>query len=443
MNSTFPFSAHSDVLEAPIPDTIEGIHKLLDEIKSRGRSVVQAGIWPEASALYRRAIEISKSDTFVTAATPELQQQQQQLAVLYANLSLTDGKMNLWETAKDVALLATKSDPEYVKGWWRLGQAQAALKYYKEAIVSLEKGVSLEPDNKALQKELLKMKDCASKAKKDDTTAKKDVVTSSEKPNTTMKTKLSTGTSQSTTKKSEDTTTTTTDDVMEVDLEGTTFTQSEHIKGYKIVNGKKTSFFHNELSEEAKQLIGDIAPKKLDPSNTTSATGLSSTAASLGTDGTNTTTTSAWNQAGTWEEKNVTTWASSTLESNLLQCQYILPVSSPAPNAIVTVTKVIITNGNASVASVRGKKRYMYEYSITVHWKFQHDTVSAEGTLEFPDIDGTCSLGDGYDASHYIVTTTTDDSVRPVLDSFVHKQGLRNVLHDTIDDWVRTFQKTY
>ena len=45
------------------------------------------------------------------------------------------------------------------------------------------------------------------------------------------------------------------------------FTKSDHVKGYKVVNGKKTSYFHRELTEEEKNMIGDIAPKRLDDSN--------------------------------------------------------------------------------------------------------------------------------------------------------------------------------
>lgn len=74
---------------------------------------------------------------------------------------------------------------------------------------------------------------------------------------------------------------------MEIDDEAE-FTKSDHVKGYKIVNGKKTSFFHNELSEEAAKLIGDIAPKKLEMQPAAEPT--------VQYDG-----GSVWNKAGTWE----------------------------------------------------------------------------------------------------------------------------------------------
>lgn len=141
--------------------------------------------------------------------------------------------------------------------------------------------------------------------------------------------------------------TTTKVDAMEIDEE-TSFTKSEPIKGYKIVNGKKTSYFHNELSEEAAKLIGDIAPKKLtenNGNNNNNNNGSNIVGSGKNNNDTITTTdgTSAWNKAGTWEERDVTTWAIETIEKQLQSVQYTLPESSPAPNATVHTKKVTKT----------------------------------------------------------------------------------------------------
>jgi hypothetical protein len=213
-------------------------------------------------------------------------------------------------------------------------------------------------------------------------------------------------------------------------VEGVDFTTSEHVKGYKIVNGKKTSYFHNELTDQAKALIGDIAPKKLDPvvgSATGTATGEKGK--------------SVWNQAGTWEEKNVSTWAIESLQAQLEATVFQLPLSSPAPGASVTVTSAVVT-GHASVATVRGKTRLIYELSAVVDWKLVEHIV-ASGSLTFPDIDGTCMEGEPYDCTDFTVRHADDDTIRPVLDTFVHRQGLRDALHENIDGWVRLFRDTY
>jgi len=121
---------------------------------------------------------------------------------------------------------------------------------------------------------------------------------------------------------------------------------------------------------------------------------------------------------------------------------YTLPASSPAPDALLTISKAKVT-GHASVAAVRGKKRYIYEMDVTVNWKFQHGDVDAAGTMRFPDIDGTCALGEGYDVSDFTVTEAGDPNVRPVLTNFCHQQGLREALHESVDNWVRKFKETY
>lgn len=39
---------------------------------------------------------------------------------------------------------------------------------------------------------------------------------------------------------------------------------TDKVRGYKLTSdGRKTSFFNNELTDEAKALIGDIAPKPI------------------------------------------------------------------------------------------------------------------------------------------------------------------------------------
>merc|ERR1711924_332381 len=113
------------------------------------------------------------------------------------------------------------------------------------------------------------------------------------------------------------------------------FTKSEPVRGYKVVNGKKTSYSHNELDEKSRALIGDIAPKKIENS-TADAAKISTSKQG----------TSVWNTGGTWEEKDVSEWANNSLKELILQTSYTLPLSSPAPGAVVTVEKVSKLEGN-------------------------------------------------------------------------------------------------
>jgi hypothetical protein len=211
------------------------------------------------------------------------------------------------------------------------------------------------------------------------------------------------------------------------------------LRGYKLVNGKKTSYFHNELSDEAKNLIGDIAPKKLEVVSTTTE--------QEPADG-----TSVWNKAGTWEEKNVTKWASEALKQKVLSTTFVLPASSPAPGGLVSVSKVTMLDGcHASFAKVRGKTKYIYEYSLALEWQLTHvsgtdgTTVDMEcrGKLNIPDIDGTIEMGEGYDMEGFLVEHASDDTVRPLLERFVQRGGFKESLNESIDDWVRLFRETY
>ena len=81
------------------------------------------------------------------------------------------------------------------------------------------------------------------------------------------------------------------------------------MRGYKkTADGRTTSYFSRELSEDEKNRIGDIAPKRLDESGSTTSVRLSASSA---------TTASAWNQAGTWEERDTTDWCKSQLKMRL------------------------------------------------------------------------------------------------------------------------------
>jgi hypothetical protein len=414
-------SAHSDVLDGPIPDSEDAKLRLVEELKNRGRAAVGAKSWRDASLLYKRAVQVSPND-----------------AVLYANLALTLINMGLYEEARGNAVKSTELDATYVKGFWRLGQALDKLNRTAEALDAMKQALELDPNNKALKKEVERL---TQQLKEEEELMKMDIDTEATEGDK-MKIDL-----PPVVKPPKNTTTATTtkkpfssssEKVVENggDDEDNLFTKSDHVKGYKVVNGKKTSYFHRELSEEEKNMIGDIAPKRLDDSSNIE----SNNAPQLiqQPEG-----ASAWNKAGTWEERDVTKWAQETLKDALLATEYILPASSPAPGAIAKVTAVPKLDGHASYASVRGKKKYIYEFLIQLKWEFVHDDEKGSGTMSFPDFDGTCEIGHGYEMHNYTVAPETPPSLRPVLDRFVKNDGLRDAIHTTLDEWVGLLKATY
>ena len=398
-------SPHTDVLEA-FPETDESKAKLVEELKSRGKSAVASKDWRNACLLYEKAISLASDD-----------------ATLLSNLSLCHYSMGHFDLASTAAKQAIAKDPKFVKGYWREGQALIKLEKYTEALESHKKGLVYDPTNKAILKEIERLKKLVAEdaMKKVNVQAPTDMDIDDSTPTAAIPAVTSAAT-KAAPKKTKSSTVVTVDD--EVD-----FSKSDHIKGYKIVNGKKTSFFHNELTEEAKALIGDIAPKRIQVTENPPPT-------------TSTTDGSVWNKAGTWEEKDVTNWAQESLEAALLASQFTLPSSSPAPGAICSI-KSCKSNGHASFAMVRGKKRYIYEFAITLDWEFAVQEDKACGSMSFPDFDGTCELGEGYDLAEWNVKESSSSNLTPLLERFIRNGGLRDVIHAALDNWVRLFRETY
>jgi tetratricopeptide (TPR) repeat protein len=153
------------------------------------------------------------------------------------------------------------------------------------------------------------------------------------------------------------------------------------LRGYKkTADGRITSYFTREQSANEKSLIGDIAPQRLEASNTPSPTTPLSTETGKGNP-------SAWNQAGTtWEEKNTTEWCRERLEFRLKESK------AEVGALVAVVTTVDNMTGDASVAIASGKKRYIFDFHCTVKFEIRdpatEDTL-ATGSLRLPDICST------------------------------------------------------
>jgi Activator of Hsp90 ATPase, N-terminal/Tetratricopeptide repeat len=194
------------------------------------------------------------------------------------------------------------------------------------------------------------------------------------------------------------------------------------MRGYKKTkDGRVTSYFTRELSEEerVRQQALDIAPKRLNET-ATSTSSIASTASAhvaahgppkrLDTTDNNGNATaprsltssasdmkgrSAWNLAGTWEEKDTTPWCTEQLRKRLEEASYRSLANESGLDVIITTLDKL--EGHASVAMAAGKKRYIFEYEATIKYEIQSrkqdenagdakPTVVASGTAELPDI---------------------------------------------------------
>uniref|UniRef100_M4BXX9 Activator of Hsp90 ATPase AHSA1-like N-terminal domain-containing protein n=1 Tax=Hyaloperonospora arabidopsidis (strain Emoy2) TaxID=559515 RepID=M4BXX9_HYAAE len=345
-----PFSRHSDVLHGAIPSDPTELEHLVAEIKRRGNAAFQQNALEEAEVLYTRALAVTESHSMPNRH------------IFYANRSAARCSMGKAEQALEDADACVALDAAYAKGLFRKAQALVKLERYREALVVLDDAKALEPSNKSVTLLFAKVQELATKQKG------APVVAPSKKVMTRVQETRSSPAPSATR-----TTSTADSSVVEEDAE-----IIGHVRGYKkLADGRVTTFFNNELTEEAKQLIGDIAPKQVQDLNAVQIKSV---------DG-----GSAWNQGNTFEEKDMTAWAKGKLET------IVAGVSAPLDTEEGVVTSVQVSNleGDASIAVVRGAKRYIFDFAFTLACTLTQGANVATGELKFLDLSSDC--GGDYD----------------------------------------------
>merc|ERR1711939_1229600 len=216
--------------------------RLVDEIKDRARKAFARRDMPVCEALYSKALKV----------LPD--------APLYSNRSAVRLALGRFDDAFEDATKATQTDSSYAKGYYRLGQAGEKCGKFSEAQKAYEKGKDLEPESKVWPSSLLKLEK-----------AKQAYEAKPKKKAETAPDLLAPRTAQP---------------IPEKGKENARKSGDTSMRGYKVDSqGRKTTFFNNELDDKTKALIGDIAPKKVAaPTQMKVDAGASS-----------------WNQAGTFE----------------------------------------------------------------------------------------------------------------------------------------------
>ncbi|KAG6524496.1 hypothetical protein ZIOFF_014408 [Zingiber officinale] len=149
-----------------------------------------------------------------------------------------------------------------------------------------------------------------------------------------------------------------------------------HMEGGKVAEKQQTSYTYwvRDMQEDAAPLP---VPRKLTTADITKQ----AQSSPLG---------SVWNQAfvdkdaGTWEEKNLNTWASNRIKE-LLKCLDSLEFS----NGKAYIEDVSKCSGDAFLVTVRNKKRVGYTYELTLkfkgEWQIQNELKKIKGHLDFPE----------------------------------------------------------
>ena len=127
------------------------------------------------------------------------------------------------------------------------------------------------------------------------------------------------------------------------------------MRGYKTLeDGRKTTYFHREIDPEEKAKLAQASkPKAI----------TSSSAAPIG----NNKDGSAWNAAGTFEEKDMTKWAKDKI-IELVKGVSTMFEGGGDTSGIVEATNVSDFDGVASVSFIRGSRRYPFDFTFNVDW---------------------------------------------------------------------------
>jgi len=387
------FGFHSDVLAAE-PADAEAVGRLTLELKSRAVASIKQGNFPEAKALYTKAININSTET-VTG----LPDNANTLAILLANRSMCSLKMTLSSEALDDANAAIDKDASYIKGYYRKGVAMLALGDSSGARAAFSQGLVVKPDDKELLDQLSKV---ASVLENPSSSSAKSGGGGSGSSSSSAS-----SASVPSSKKAAPPAAEEPDD----EADG-----GPAIRGYKVkADGTKTTFFNHDLSEEAKALIGDIAPKKLAevPALPTSASG----------------TGSAWNAAGTHETVNVTKWATDRLKAMLES----VSVQTPSGDGLLVIDSAVVS-GDAEIVSNRGKVKRICDLSVAVKFTLSGPGAeSVKGSMDVSDV----TADDDFEISDVKLDGTTTPSLQTMFSQ--HVKTSSGCFHKSVSASLRAF----
>jgi len=355
-------NAHGDVLNATA-ESPEEVERLVTELKTRGNAAFKVRQLPTAVILYSKALEHDPK-----------------AHAIFGNRSMSQLAMGKFEEALEDADAAIAISEEWAKGHFRRAKALTALDRHAAALGAIRRAVELAPEDNSLKKEEAA---CATKAAEAEEAAKKAKESKDAEPekfwgeDEPMATapapaepkakpkpapkKEAAPAENSTAKGAEE----------EEDDE-------EQIRGYKILaDGRKTSFFDHQMSEEEKLLLGyersgdgslNLKPKQLSAEEAKALEDQKKSNAGEG---------SVW-AGNTWEDRKMNSWAEAKLR------ELAGPCMATTGEDTIAVKEVESFTGTASIYVKQGKKKYFYDLTFKLKWEIE--SLNASGTLEYKDI---------------------------------------------------------
>lgn len=392
-----PYAAnrHADVMhEEPTDDAAK--MRLVGEVKNRAKGAFQQKDMMSAEMLYGRAISLLET-------MPDKRE-----ATLYSNRAMV--RLNLNKDAEALAdcKKCIELDATNIKAWHRQAQALLRLGEFDDAMAACVHGGELDPANKAFPELMEKAEKDKAKDAEDKARLKRDAqdvrvelhnASTARAPPKAPKEKK--------------------DGEPAEDL---------GMRGYKkTADGKTTSYFHTDITPEAKALLeasGAGKPARLDAD----AAAMDVDVAGGG---------SQWNQAGTYEEKNMLPWAKTRLAAILTGVTFSVPAGSGGTIAISGVQDV---TGDASISVSRGKRRYIMDLSFTIDFNVQCGETSGKGTVTVAEL---TSMADEEPELKAQPTADTPPAAREIIDAFAKPagQGLQPLIRDALATFVAEYTK--
>jgi len=366
--------------------------RLVEEVKNRAKGAFQQKDMVSAEMLYGKAISLLET-------LPDKRE-----AVLFSNRAMVRLNLNKDEGALADCKKCIELDRSNVKAFHRMATALIRLGEWDNAMVAVEEGGKLDPGNKQFPElaekiEKDKAKDAEDKARlkreAQDVRVELHNASTARAPPKAPKKEGEPG-------------------------------EDLGMRGYKkTADGKTTSYFHTDITPEARALLeaaGAGKPAKLDAD--------AAAAAEVKGGG------SQWNQAGTYEEKNMLPWAQGRLASILTGVSFAVPAGS---GGTISVTGVQDIKGDSSISVSRGKRRYIMDLSCTIEFDVKVGETSGKGTVTVADLTSDADEEPELKAQP---SSDTAPAAREVIDAFAKPagQGLQPLLREQLKKFVDEYK---
>jgi len=247
-------------------------------------------------------------------------------------------------------------DVKWSKGHYRRAKALCGCKRYADAVLAYEEVLQLEPSNADAKKESQTAQESAIKY------AEELAATKASKPHVTQAHSVFDDVPKPKEKKEKKVSSESTESSKVVNADDDEITGN--IRGYQVLaDGRKTSFFHHEMSAEERELLGydetgNLKPKAISAEEAKRIEKEQSQKAGEG---------SVW-AGNTWEDRKLDSWVGDRLTALLLPCVVSQDLSKEHPEASIKV-KGLKNESTASIYVKLGKKRYLYDLNFTVEYE--------------------------------------------------------------------------